>query len=48
MIEDNECSICFEKLDNHIVLLNCKHRYHSICIEAWFNKTILKHTLLFI
>ncbi len=30
------CSICLEKLDNHITL-PCKHHFHEKCITEWFN-----------
>ena len=37
---DNECPICLENLSGLIIELNCKHKYHGICIEKWFNSTI--------
>ena len=36
----NECPICLEYLDGVIVKLKCNHKYHQICIEDWFNRTI--------
>lgn len=37
-----ECIICLEDLKNNIVVLNCNHRYHYVCIQSWFLK---KNTL---
>lgn len=36
----NECPICLEYLEGVIVKLKCNHKYHQICIEDWFNRTI--------
>ena len=36
----NECPICLENLEGVIVKLKCNHKYHQICIEDWFNRTI--------
>ncbi len=37
---NEECPICLEYLDGVIVRLNCNHKYHQVCIEDWFNRTI--------
>lgn len=33
------CTICFEELDeekSNLCHLNCKHNYHTACIQKWF------------
>ena len=37
---NDECPICLEYLDGVIVILNCNHKYHQVCIEDWFNRTV--------
>lgn len=39
---DNSCSICVENIDDtefkkkrYIVTLNCKHSFHTLCINEW-------------
>lgn len=35
-----QCPICFEKINNHFIILNCQchNSYHSKCITKWLNK----------
>lgn len=37
-MDDDECIICLEILDNEICILNCKHRYHYDCLVKWIDK----------
>ena len=32
---NDECSICLENLDNDIIILKCKHGYHSKCFKEY-------------
>ena len=43
---NDECPICLEYLDGVIVRLKCNHRYHQVCIEDWFNRTISSNNSL--
>ena len=39
---DSECPICFNELDmkkEQIVIYNCLHKYHRICLKNWILKT---------
>ena len=39
---DGECPICFNELDmkkEQIVIYNCLHKYHRICLKNWILKT---------
>jgi hypothetical protein len=39
-INDNQCSICLEELDeNSMFELECKHTFHAKCIVGWFRTT---------
>lgn len=38
-MDDDECIICFEQLNNEICILNCKHRYHYDCLVKWIEKS---------
>ena len=40
--ENNECSICLDNFtnDKEIIILECKHVYHTDCIVQWLNKDI--------
>lgn len=38
-IINEECSICFEKLNNDIAHLSCNHYFHYYCIGSWIQKT---------
>lgn len=35
-----ECSICLDELVGTIVVLDCKHKYHDICIGTWYESNI--------
>jgi hypothetical protein len=37
-ITEEECSICFEKLENEIAHLSCNHFFHYHCIGNWIKK----------
>jgi hypothetical protein len=39
---ENECSICFELLNNNtnLILFECHHKYHEICIKKWLNNSV--------
>ena len=40
-LKNSECSICFYdigKKDNKIILENCNHTYHYVCLIDWYNK----------
>jgi hypothetical protein len=37
-ITEEECSICFEKLENEIAHLSCDHFFHYHCIGSWILK----------
>ena len=37
-LTDEECSICFEKLENEIAHLSCNHFFHYHCIGSWIQK----------
>jgi hypothetical protein len=37
-ITEEECSICFEKLENEIAHLSCDHFFHYHCIGSWIQK----------
>jgi hypothetical protein len=37
-LTDEECSICFEKLENEIAHLSCNHFFHYECIGSWIQK----------
>ena len=49
---DNVCCICIEEFMNNDKLteLNCKHIYHTYCINEWFEKDktcpICRHSIL--
>lgn len=32
------CSICYEKIDEQMIILKCKHEYHVDCILKWFEQ----------
>ena len=32
---ENDCSICFEELDNNPTTLMCGHKFHTNCINQW-------------
>ena len=34
-LEDN-CSICLNKENKEIMILNCNHNFHSECLQRWF------------
>jgi len=34
-LTEEECSICFEKLNNNIAHLSCNHFFHYYCIRKW-------------
>ena len=39
--DDNECSICFEKInhdENNSISLECNHEFHKACILSWLNE----------
>ena len=36
----DECSICLDELVGSIVILECKHKYHDICIGTWYESNI--------
>ena len=40
--KDSDCSICLEPFskDKEIIILECKHIYHTDCIVQWLNKDI--------
>jgi len=38
-ITEEECSICFEKLENEIAHLSCNHFFHYDCIGSWIQKS---------
>lgn len=34
----NSCTICIDKMkknDNCVILTNCKHTFHNICLQLW-------------
>jgi hypothetical protein len=31
----DECSICYEEMNNDIVFTKCKHKFHKKCISEW-------------
>lgn len=36
-LEEEECIICFYPLiDKNISILDCLHRFHSSCLDKWF------------
>ena len=37
-MDENECMICLEEMDDNIAILSCGHKYHFDCITAWANK----------
>ena len=37
-MDDNECLICLEELDNNICVLSCGHKYHYDCLTNWIKK----------
>ena len=43
----DECSICLDELVGSIVVLDCKHKYHDICIGSWYESNI-KNTAYFV
>lgn len=39
--DENECSICFEKINydkNDSIPLECNHEFHDTCILSWLNE----------
>jgi hypothetical protein len=36
---DNKCNVCMDDMnkDEEIIILPCKHTYHSNCIDEWLN-----------
>lgn len=36
--DENECIICFSKLDIKKEILQCGHCFHKKCINNWFKK----------
>ena len=37
-MDENECMICLEEMEDNIAILSCGHKYHFECITAWANK----------
>ena len=37
-MDENECMICLEEMEDNIAVLSCGHKYHFECITAWANK----------
>ena len=37
ILEDN-CSICLNKENKEIMILNCNHNFHSECLIRWLMK----------
>ena len=35
---DNECPICWEKINDNKITLKCSHSYHTNCIDTWLLK----------
>lgn len=35
---DEECPICYEKMSEGVVLMNCLCKYHGKCIENWLKR----------
>lgn len=38
---EEECAICFEKMENEDILIyihRCKHVYHLACMKTWNNE----------
>jgi len=34
-MDDSECMICFENMDDNIAVLKCGHRLHFDCVCSW-------------
>lgn len=33
--EDEECPVCYEKVDEVAIIPSCGHRFHFECLEKW-------------
>ena len=33
----DECSICYEEMNNDIVFTKCKHKFHKKCLSEWIS-----------
>ena len=38
---NKECSICLASMNeyNNLIILDCKHYYHKICLNEWLKKS---------
>ena len=39
-LNDNNCSICLDKLEKNIGMLECKHTFHKNCIKPWIENNL--------
>ena len=37
-MDEDECMICLEPLNNNVAVLSCGHKYHYTCIQQWSKK----------
>ena len=37
LLYDDSCIICLDDIETEWVTLECQHRYHKKCIQAWMN-----------
>ena len=45
---NNICEICFDKFDNHTIILNCNHKFHITCFKYSIeNKIVTTHSAIF-
>ena len=39
MESHEECSICLDKLESQVIVLNCRHHFHEECIASYVIKS---------